>query len=310
LDPDKYHLPVMTDEAVAFLNCRSGGVYIDCTLGGGGHGLEILKASSPAGRLIGIDRDADAVRQSRKTFANYLSRVSIVHSNFKRLKDLASERRIRDVDGILVDLGISSHQLDSAGRGFSLMKEGPLDMRMNQESGESAADLLKRLTVEELDSIFRDYGEERWSRRIAEFIKSGGEPETTLELAALVERAVPKKFYPKKIHVATRVFQALRIAVNEELASLDHFIEDAVSLLKKGGRLVMISFHSLEDRIVKNVFNSLAFSCLCPPDLPYCRCERKNLITIITKKPVVPTNEEIRNNPRARSAKMRVAECL
>lgn len=300
----------MIDEVIDSLVCRPGGVYIDCTLGGGGHGLEILKVSSPNGKLIGIDRDMEAIEQSQKTFSNYVSRVSIVHSNYKRLKSLALERRIAGVDGILVDLGISSHHIDCAGRGFSLMKEGPLDMRMNQSSGESAAELIGRLTVEELEAIFRNYGEERWARKIAVSIKSGRELKTTLELAALVENVVPKKFYPKKIHVATKVFQALRIAVNEELLFLDNFIEDAISLLRKGGRLVVISFHSLEDRIVKTTFNNLAFSCICPSNLPYCRCGRENLIKIITKKPVVPSPEEIEHNPRARSAKMRVAECL
>jgi len=300
----------MTNEVVTYLRCRPGGFYVDCTLGGGGHSLEILKASSPDGKLLGIDKDTDAIKESRKTLNAYSPRVTFIHGDFKQLNRLAAERHIEEVDGILIDLGISSHQLDSAERGFSFLKEGPLDMRMNRESGLTASDLLCRLSVKELESVFRDYGEERWARRIAQAVKLAGEIETTLDLAKLVENAVPKRFHPKRIHVATKVFQALRIAVNEELLSLDKFIESAANLLREGGRMVVISFHSLEDRLVKNGFRDLSLRCVCPPDLPYCSCGRENIVRVITKKPITPSPYETGMNPRARSAKMRVAERL
>ena len=306
----EYHRSIMSEEVVNLLACRSGGTYVDCTLGGGGHALAILEASSPDGRLIGFDRDTEAIKRSEEVLKKYKSRVTIIHSNFKELGSALSARGVRSVDGILADLGVSSSQLDKAERGFSFMRQGPLDMRMDQSSGERASELLARLSVDEVSFILKTYGEERWARLIAVAIKERDEIKTTSELAELVEKVVPRKFHPKKIHVATRTFQALRIAVNEELVGLEEFLATSADSLKKGGRIAVISFHSLEDRVVKHSFKALSKGCICPPDLPYCRCNKEQILRIITKKAVLPSEDEIKVNPRSRSARLRVAERL
>ncbi len=306
----EYHRSIMSEEVVNLLACRSGGTYVDCTLGGGGHALAILEASSPDGRLIGFDRDIDAIKRSEEVLKKYKPRVTIIHSNFKELGAALSARGVRSIDGLLVDLGVSSSQLDKAERGFSFMRRGPLDMRMDQSAGEKASELLTRLSVDEVAFILKTYGEERWARLIAVAIKERDEIKTTSELAELVEKVVPRKFHPKKIHVATRTFQALRIAVNEELVGLEEFLATSADSLKKGGRMAVISFHSLEDRVVKHSFKALSKACICPPDLPYCRCNKEQTLRIITKKAVVPSDDEIKLNPRSRSARLRVAERL
>lgn len=303
-----YHIPIMSAEIISLLQCGPGGIYVDCTLGGGGHSEEILKASSPDGRLIGIDRDKDSIEEAGKRLSSYGERVGLVHSDFKSIKDVLVGKGIGEVDGILADLGVSSWQLDSAGRGFSFMKEGPLDMRMDRSRGETATELIERVSEKELSLILWQYGEEKWARLIARAMKAAGKIETTLELAELVARVVPRKAHPKRIHVATRTFQGLRIAVNEELAELDQFLLDAISLLKKGGRLAIISFHSLEDRIVKRVFRHMSKGCICPSDLPVCACGKKGSVRIVTRKVIAPSAEEEERNPRSRSAKLRVAE--
>ena len=298
----------MSAEVISLLQCGPGGIYVDCTLGGGGHSEEILRASSPNGRLVGIDRDQEAIEEARKRLSSYGERASFIHSDFKSLKDVLAGEGISEVDGILADLGVSSWQLNSAGRGFSFMKEGPLDMRMDRSSGETALELIERLSERELTLILWKYGEEKWAKLIARAIKAQGGISTTLELAELVSGVVPRKAHPKRIHVATRTFQALRIAVNEELAGLDQFLLDAVSLLKKGGRLAVITFHSLEDRIVKRAFRALSKGCICPPDLPVCACGKEGTVSLVTRKAVVPTAKEEEQNPRSRSAKLRVVE--
>ncbi len=303
-----YHVPIMAAEVVSLLACRPGGVYVDCTIGGGGHSREILDATGPDGKLIGIDRDREAIAEAGRALSGYEGRVQFVHSNFTRLDEVLAEAGVAAVDGILVDLGVSSHQFDVADRGFSFSKDGPLDMRMDQSGGETASELLLRLSEKQLASIIRDLGEERRSKAIARAIKEKGEISTTRELAEVVERAVPKRFHPKNIHVATRTFQAIRIAVNEELDMLEQFIASAVSHLNKEGRLAVISFHSLEDRIVKNVFRELSRDCVCPPSFPVCSCDREALVKVITRKGIIPSSSEIDLNPRARSARLRVAE--
>ncbi len=292
------------------LDCKNGGLYVDCTVGGGGHALEILKASSPDGRLIGIDRDCEAIEKAGEVLADYGERVRLIQSNFRQLDEVLAGEKISAVDGILIDLGVSSRQLDAAERGFSFMKEGPLDMRMNQEEGESASELIERLSAGEIARILKEYGEERWAKKIARAIKDSLPLGTTTELAAVVARAVPKRFHPKNIHVATRTFQALRIAVNAELEGLDDYFLHAAGLLKEGGRMAVISFHSLEDRIVKRAFRQLSKVCICPPGLPICACGKKASVRLLARRAVTASAEEVARNPRARSAKMRGIERL
>lgn len=298
----------MVKEVIDLMGCKSGGVYLDCTAGGGGHSAKLLEGSSPDGRVIALDRDPDAIAETREALKEYKARLTLVQSDYKEFESVLETEGFAEIDGILADLGISSHQIDCAERGFSFMKDGPLDMRMDSESGETASDMLMRLPVGDIEHIIRKYGEEKWARAIAGAIKEAGQIDTTLELAKIVAGAVPRRFHPARINVATKTFQALRIAVNDELAGLDKFITDAVSKLKTGGRIAIISFHSLEDRVIKQTFKALAKSCICPPDLPYCRCDVNASLKIITKKSVVASQDELSLNPRARSARLRVAE--
>ena len=285
---------------LATLEPRPGGAYLDCTVGGGGHAEAILEAAGPPSRVVGIDRDPEAIAVARERLGRFGDRVRLVQGDFRELPRLISELRLGGFDGVLFDLGISSLQLDDPSRGLRFSAEGPLDMRMDRESGGLAArELLHELPEMDLTRIIREYGEERWARQIARGIvnaRSQGSLETTRDLAAVVTRAIPRRFWPRRIHPATRTFQAVRIAVNQELTGLEEALEVATGHLNPGGRIAVISFHSLEDRVVKHLFRRLA----APGAVPG--------VTIITRRPVTPSPEERAQNRRARSAKLRGAE--
>ena len=310
---ENIHLPVLPGETVELLNASSGGVFVDATLGLGGHS-ELILSAAKTNVVIAIDQDEEAIRLSEKRLEQFAGRVRISHSNFSQIGTVLESFDVKSVDGILADLGVSSLQLDSEDRGFSFRFDAPLDMRMNQASGDpTAADLLATLSETEIANLIYTFGEERFSRRIARRIierREIGEPVTTTkQLAELVERSVKRS--PKdKIHPATRTFQALRIAVNHETEILERFITDAVDLLKTDGRLVVIAFHSLEDRIVKQMFQKLSGRCFCPPRIPQCVCGAKKQVEILTRKPVIASEEETETNPRARSAKLRAVRKL
>jgi 16S rRNA (cytosine1402-N4)-methyltransferase len=306
-----FHKPVLVAEVIASLRCRAGGLYVDGTVGGGGHAFEILSNSAPDGRLIGIDADEEALREARTHLAPFGERASLVKGNFADMEAILSGMKIGMADGILLDLGVSSHQLDTAERGFSFTLDAPLDMRMDRQWGRTAADLVRTLSREALEEILRKFGEERMAGRIARAIverRALSPIRTTADLAAIVTRALPKAHGPVRIQPATRTFQAIRIAVNDELESLRQGLAAAMARLKTGGRIAVISFHSLEDRIVKEAFREGEKGCICPPALPVCACGRRPSLTVITRKPVMAGEDEIRDNPRARSAKLRVAE--
>ena len=307
------HTSVLAREVLDFLSPRPGGVYVDGTVGGGGHAALVLDASAPDGRLFGFDRDRNALGAAGARLAPYGERVTLIHSNFSGMAAALARYGITAVDGVLLDLGVSSHQLDAAERGFSFQQDAPLDMRMDRDGGETAADLVNDLSVEELTRIIRDYGEERWAKRIATFIAKARQEApitTTLQLADLVKGAIPRGAWEERIHPATRTFQGLRIAVNDELESAARGVEAGVGLLRPGGRIAVISFHSLEDRIVKERFRSYSRGCICPKELPVCVCNHTPELRILTGKPVMATAEEVAANPRARSARLRVAEKL
>ena len=313
IDAEKAHQPVLLDESLRFLQPQSGGLFVDATLGLGGHSAAILDAS-PDTRLIGIDQDAEALKLAKKRLARFGNRATLVKANFSEIGKIVGKAKQGSPDGILADLGVSSLQLDSESRGFSFRFDAPLDMRMDATSGrQTVADLLASVSQEELANIIYMYGEERASRKIARWIiekREKGEPvKTTFELADLVRRAV--KTRPKdKIHPATRTFQALRIAVNNELDILEEFISDSVDLLKTNGVLAIITFHSLEDRIVKHAFQRLSGRCQCPPRIPKCVCGAAKKVEILTRKPVLPPEAEKNENPRSRSAKLRACRKL
>lgn len=301
----------MPEEVLRFLEPHPGGVYLDGTLGGGGHARLILETTSPDGVLVGLDQDVEALRAAGENLAEFGGRVILRQGNFSNLEIHLDALGVDLVDGVLLDLGVSSHQLDSPGRGFSFRDDGPLDMRMNPAEGVPAATVVAEAEADELKRIFREYGEERWAGRIAREIVAVREKqpiETTLQLAELISRVVPRSKGPQRIHPATRVFQALRIHVNGELDSLKMGLEAARKRLKLGGRLVVISFHSLEDRIVKQAFKSLATGCTCPPRLAVCVCGKQPFAKVITRKAVRATEQEIENNPRSRSAVLRAME--
>jgi 16S rRNA (cytosine1402-N4)-methyltransferase len=300
-------------EVVEYLACRPDRCYLDGTVGDGGHSEAILEASSPSGRLIGIDQDAAAIAQAKERLMRFGGRVALVRSNFKQLKEILKQQGIDKLAGVLLDLGLSARQLEEARRGFSFQLDGPLDMRQDQRQALTAADLVNKLSQAELSRLFHKYGEERWSGRIARAIvnaRQSGAIESTLQLAEVIKQAVPKAYHPRRIHPATKTFQALRIAVNGELAGLDTAIRDAVEALAVGGRICVISYHSLEDRIVKRAFRQMSGVCTCPPKLPVCACGSRALLKLVTAGPIVPTADEQRLNPRSRSAKMRVGERL
>lgn len=307
------HQPVLLGEVIEMLRPHGAGIYIDATLGLAGHTIAILEAG-PSARVLGIDQDEAALAIARDRLNAFAGRVELKHANFSEIASAATEAGIETADGIIADLGVSSLQLDSASRGFSFRFDAPLDMRMDTSSDvPTAVDLLLTLDENEIADVIYQYGEERRSRRIARRIveqREGGSPvRTTGQLAALIEKAVGRR-RDEKIHPATRTFQALRIAVNNELAVLERFIVDSVDLLKTGGRLCVITFHSLEDRIVKQTFQKLSGKCSCPPRIPQCVCGAVKRVVIVTRKPIVPGETEKLANPRSRSAKLRVCEKL
>ncbi len=307
------HRPVLWQECLEALNVRSGGVYIDCTLGGGGHGIKILEESSPDGRLIGIDRDPEAIEGARRRLAPFGSRATLINGNLRHLESLMEEARIDGVDGVLMDLGISTLQLKAPDRGFGFQVDAPLDMRMNRrEPRITAWDIVNREEGERLGKILLTYGEEKRWRAIVKAIVGAREKQpiqTTRELAMIIEKALPgARRY--KIHPATRAFQALRIAVNDELNALREGLKAAVKLLRIGGRLGVISFHSLEDRIVKQYFQQMARGCVCPPKLALCACGQSPLLKIVSRGAIRPGPEEVRANPASRSARLRITEKL
>lgn len=304
----------MAKEAARYLGLRPGGVYVDGTVGGGGHTLEILKTEKEV-TVIGIDRDADALKAAAKAIEaeGCKDRVTLVKGNFRDIKKIIEGLGVKEVNGILLDIGVSSFQFDTAERGFSFRFDSRLDMRMDQTEGQSAYDLVNSLDKQELARIFKIYGEERFAEKIAGAIVRVRETkpvETTGELASIAAGAVPKRFHEKGQHPATRIFQALRIAVNDELEGLKQGLSGGFASLKSGGRFVVISFHSLEDRIVKESFRYFALECLCPPRFPVCVCGKKAEARILTPRPVTAADDEIRASPRARSAKLRAMEKL
>ncbi|MDL1983780.1 MAG: 16S rRNA (cytosine(1402)-N(4))-methyltransferase RsmH [Deltaproteobacteria bacterium] len=308
------HIPVMLSEVVHYLNCKPGKIYADCTLGGSGHAGAILEKIIPDGILIGIDQDIDAIKNAKRKLKPYKLNIHLFHDNFINLPKILSQLNITAVDGILLDLGISFHHLDSSGRGFSFRKDEPLDMRMNIESDTTAEELINTMDEKSLAEIFFKYGEERYSRKIAKKIVNVRKKEkikSSRQLSEIVCGAVSGKASSKRrIHPATRVFMAVRIAVNKELNILNSFMETAFDLLKPEGRFCILSFHSLEDRIVKRKIKLMEGKCICPPALPRCVCNKTRVIRSLTKKVLRPTEEEVAANPMARSAKMRAVEKL
>lgn len=302
-----YHVPVLWKETVDMLRVRSGGVYVDGTLGGCGHALEVCRRMGD-GRLIGIDRDAAALQNAQNRLKEYRNQVTLVHRNYADIKDILAELQIDAIDGAMLDLGVSSYQLDNGARGFSYMHDAPLDMRMNQEDQKSAYDVVNGYSESALASVIRRYGEERFAASIARNICKEREKapvETTFQLSEIVKQAIPAKSRRQGPHPAKRTFQAIRIEVNQELEKLEKALRDLFDTLKPGGVLAVITFHSLEDRIVKEVWRSLSEGCTCPKSFPVCVCGKEALGEAVTRKPVQASKEELEQNPRARSAKLR-----
>lgn len=307
-----HHISVLLEECIEGLNIRPDGIYVDGTLGGAGHSSRIA-ALLTTGRLVGIDRDPVALKAAGERLAPLGDRVTLVHSNFCEIKAVLDSLGIDGVDGILLDLGVSSPQLDDGERGFSYMADAPLDMRMNNEDALTAHTVVNTWSQEELTRILYDYGEERYAPRIAAAIcrRRAEQPiDTTLELVDVIRSAMPAAALREKQHPAKRSFQAIRIAVNDELGSVDKVMKDAIPCLNPGGRLAIITFHSLEDRIVKNGMAAASKGCTCPPEFPVCVCGKKPQVKLITRKPIVSGEDELERNPRARSAKLRVCEKL
>lgn len=300
------HKPVLLKESVEALAVQPGGRYIDCTLGGGGHTLAILEKSAPGGQVLGIDADPEAIRNASNNLKQYSQSVLLVNDNFSNIDTICRQFNFMPVHGILFDLGLSSYQLEDDPRGFSFQRDAALDMRFSPDQVTTAADIVNNYSESELTSLLREYGEEPFSGRIARHIVEARPIGTTLELANIITEAVGGR--REKIHPATRTFQALRIAVNQELENLEQALSKAVNLLGVGGRLVVISYHSLEDRIVKRYMQKEAKDCICPPEALVCNCGHQASLRLVNKKVIVPSNEEIRSNPRSRSAKLRIAE--
>lgn len=305
-----HHISVLLNECIDNLNITPDGIYVDGTMGGGGHSLEIAKRLT-TGRLICIDQDPNAHEAAGKRLAEYKDRITFVRDNFGNIANILDSLGIEKIDGMLLDIGVSSHQLDEAERGFSYQQDAPLDMRMNPDRPFSAYDVVNGYDEDELDRVIFTYGEERWARRIAQFIVKEREAkpiETTGELVDIIKKAVPKGARKDGPHPAKRTFQAIRIEVNGELEVLQKAIDDVAARLAVGGRLCIITFHSLEDRIVKEAFRKQENPCICPPQFPVCVCGKKPLGRVITRKPILPSKEELEENPRSRSAKLRVLE--
>ena len=305
-----HHVSVLLNECIDGLDIKENGIYVDGTLGGAGHSSEIVKKLT-TGRLIGIDQDMNAINAATKRLEPYKDRVTLVHDNFSNVKAVFKELGIEKADGFLLDIGVSSHQLDEAERGFSYMQDAPLDMRMNNENSFSAYNVVNEYSEDEINRVIYEYGEVRWAKRIAQFIVEARKEkpiETTFELVDIIKKAVPKGARKDGPHPAKRTFQAIRIEVNGELEILERTIDDMTELLNPGGRLCIITFHSLEDRIVKNAFRKQENPCTCPPEFPVCICGKKKLAKVITRKPILPSDEELEENHRSRSAKLRILE--
>ncbi len=305
------HVSVLLEESIENLNIKSNGIYVDGTLGGGGHSSEIVKRLGDDGLLIGIDQDANAINAATDKLKEHLHKVKLVRDNFRNIEGVLNELNITGIDGILLDLGVSSHQLDEAERGFSYMHDAPLDMRMDNRNTLTAKNVVNDYSEKELERVIKEYGEERWAKRVASFIvneRATSEILTTHQLVNVIKKAIPKGARIDGPHPAKRTFQAIRIEVNQELDIIEGTINDAVKYLNPGGRICIITFHSLEDRIVKNAFKKLQNPCVCPPKFPICKCGGVQSIEIITRKPIISAEEELDDNHRARSAKLRVAE--
>ena len=310
--PDFHHISVLLEEAVGGVFQSPDGIYLDCTLGGGGHAAALASRLSAKGRIIGIDRDRDAVEAARARLSTFACQVDVVQGNFKDLAQILDTLQVPAIDGVLFDLGVSSHQIDERARGFSYMQDAPLDMRMDQRAKYSAYDVINQKSEAELAQIFWDYGEERWGKRIAAFIVAARKQaplQTTGELVNVIRKAIPKAVRMHHGHPAKRVFQAIRIEVNGELEILASSLRTAVRRLHTKGRIGVITFHSLEDRIVKRTFHEMARGCICPPELPVCVCGHHQELRLVGK-PQMPSVLEIEKNPRAKSARLRLAEKL
>lgn len=304
------HIPVLLKETLEYLDPQPGGIYVDGTLGGAGHSFEVAKRISPGGTLVGIDQDENALEAAKERLKEFGSSVIVVHDNFRNIKSIISKIGFSEIDGILLDIGVSSHQLDEEERGFSYMNDGPLDMRMDRTKKYTAESIVNDASEQELARIIKEYGEEKWAVRIAKFIveeRKKQRIDSTLKLVEVIKRAIPAAARREGGHPAKRTFQALRIAVNDELEVLKQALIDGVEVLKPGGRIVVITFHSLEDRIVKTVFNNMEKPCVCPPQIPICVCGKKPILKILTRKPVTANEEELQQNSRAKSAKLRAA---
>lgn len=305
-EAERVHEPVLLQEVLECLQARRGGLFLDATVGLGGHARAILEATGSS-RLVGIDRDGEALDLAAQRLAPFCGRFQLVQASFSEIREIAVQKGIESCQGILADLGVSSLQFDSPERGFSFQRGGPLDMRMDRDFALTAAEVVNHYSESDLANLIFTYGEERGARRIARAIVRARPLATTKALADVIVKAVGFRTY-QRIHPATRTFQALRIFVNDELGQISKFIKGAVDLLAQGGRIAIISFHSLEDRIVKEEFRRLSQDCICPPGIPKCQCGRQRLLQLVTKKPLVPSALEVARNPRSRSAKLRVAE--
>lgn len=305
------HKPIMLEETIASLDIKPDGIYVDGTLGGAGHSSEIVRRLTQGGRLIGIDQDGDAIEAASRKLEPFKDQVTIVRSNYAQMKQRLEELSIYGVDGILLDLGVSSYQLDNSDRGFTYREDVPLDMRMDQRQTRTARDIVNQYSEMELYRIIRDYGEEKFAKNIAKHIvkfREDQEIETTGQLTEIIKAAIPKKVRMTGGHPAKKTFQAIRIELNQELDVLKDSLETMIDLLNDGGRLCVITFHSLEDRIVKNIFRTCQSPCICPPEFPVCVCGRVSKGQVVTRKPIVPGEEEQLENPRSKSAKLRVFE--
>lgn len=304
------HIPVLMNEVMNLMNPQPGEKFVDCTLGGAGHSKEFLKKILPGGFLLGLDQDKNALQAAENNLQEFAGNFLLIHSNFEKLDDVLKKYTPLGVDGIFFDLGVSSPQLDVTERGFSYNNDAPLDMRMNRDDKFTARELINTYSEKDLTDIIFKYGEERWSKRIAQFIvKARVEKEitTTGELVEIIKKAIPKKARIKGPHPAKRTFQAIRIAVNRELEVLEKTLDMAIGWLKPGGRIGVITFHSLEDRIVKEKFKYHSLECICPPEIPICQCDKKAEVKVLTRKPIMAGKSELESNPRSRSAKLRGA---
>lgn len=307
------HETVLLNEAIEGLNIVADGIYVDGTTGGGGHSEEIAKRLGNSGRLLCIDQDEEALTHARKRLEIHREKIIYENDNFSNLKAVLERNNIEKINGLILDLGVSSYQLDNKNRGFSYMNDAPLDMRMDKNRSLTARDVVNNYGEEDLKKIIREYGEENWAARIAQFIveeRRHKSIETTGELVEIIKKAIPSQARRDGPHPAKRTFQAIRIEVNNELGIIEETIRDATAAMKKGGRICIITFHSLEDRIVKNTFKDLEKDCICPPEIPVCICDKIKELKVLTRKPILPSEEEILGNPRARSAKLRIAKRL